>query len=88
MRFHELVILLFGLSVNLAAANATAASGDEFPMRARYPDVDIITTADLAKQYNGVVIVDVRTKYEYDTLHIKDAINIPLSTTFGDKALV
>jgi rhodanese-related sulfurtransferase len=27
----------------------------------------------------------VRSKYEYDTLHIKDAINIPIKSGFGDK---
>lgn len=60
-------------------------AADDFPMRARYPDVPIMTRDDLNKKYNDVLIIDVRTKYEYDTLHIKDAINVPLGTTFGEK---
>lgn len=42
-----------------------------------------MTRDDLNKQYNDALIIDVRTKYEYDTLHVKDAINVPLGTTFG-----
>jgi rhodanese-related sulfurtransferase len=82
MRFQQFVLVLFGL---MAATGVTAAGGDEFPMRVRYPDVDVISTVDLAKKYDSVVIVDVRTKYEYDTLHIKEAIHLPLGTGFGDK---
>lgn len=87
MRIQRVVLVLFGLMAGLAAAGAGAASSDEYPMRVRYPDVDIITTADLAKQYDNVVIVDVRTKYEYDTLHIKDAVLLPLGTGFGDRVV-
>lgn len=85
MRFQYLIIPLFGLLASLAAAGASAAGNDEFPMRVRYPDVEVISTADLARSYDSVVIVDVRTKYEYDTLHIADAVLIPLDTGFGDK---
>jgi rhodanese-related sulfurtransferase len=70
---------MFGLAHPLANA-----ANEEYPMRARYPDVQVITTADLAKEYASVVIVDVRTKYEFDTLHIKDAILLPLGTKFGE----
>jgi rhodanese-related sulfurtransferase len=76
-------VVVFGLGW----MNVAHAQGDEFPMRVRYPDVEVISTADLAKQYADVVIVDVRTKYEYDTLHIKDAVLLPLGTNFGERAL-
>lgn len=85
MRFQDPFLVFFCLMASFVATGANAASSDEFPMRVRYPDVDIITTADLVKQYDNVVIVDVRTKYEFDTLHIKDAIHLPLGTGFGDK---
>lgn len=32
----------------------------------------------------GAIIIDVRTKKEFDTGHIKDAINIPLDTIFSN----
>jgi len=69
----------------LVAQSVASASSEEYPYRVRYPDVTIISTADLAKRLNDVVVIDVRSKYEYDTLHVKDAVNIPLKTGFGDK---
>lgn len=74
--------VLWFLSSCLIFSGASFAA-DDFPMRARYPDVPIMTRDDLNKQYSNVLIIDVRTKYEYNTLHIKDAINVPLGTTFG-----
>ena len=82
MRFRNFLHVVFALVAGFATSVATA---DEFPMRVRYPDVDVISTGQLAKVYTDVVIVDVRTKYEYDTLHIKDAMLIPLGPGFGDK---
>ena len=62
-----------------AAAAKPKAANDAFPLRAKYIDVAIFETADLAKRFGDVVIVDVRTKYEYDTLRIKDAALIPVT---------
>jgi len=50
-----------------------------FPLRPQYIDVPVMETADLDKKSAAVYIVDVRSRYEYETLHIKDAILIPLS---------
>jgi len=76
-------LLLLSLS-GLVQPLASAAS-DEFPMRARYPDVLIMSTQDLAKQFNEVLVIDVRSKYEFETLHVKDALNVPLESGFGEK---
>jgi rhodanese-related sulfurtransferase len=59
--------------------DAASAAKAAFPLRSKYIDVAVIETADLAKRYNDVVIVDVRTKYEYDTLKVKDALLIPVT---------
>jgi rhodanese-related sulfurtransferase len=61
------------------------AANEEYPLRVRYPDVLIMSTDDLTKRFNEVLVIDVRSKYEYDTLHIKDAVNVPLTTGFGQK---
>ncbi|HJW81915.1 MAG TPA: rhodanese-like domain-containing protein [Acidiferrobacterales bacterium] len=61
------------------------AANDEFPYRVRYPDVSVMTTEELGKRFNEVLVIDVRSKYEFDTLHVKDAVNVPLTTGFGDK---
>lgn len=51
---------------------------DEFPGRGLYLDVQHIELADLAKRYDEVVIVDVRSQYEYGTLHIGKAVHVSL----------
>jgi rhodanese-related sulfurtransferase len=69
-----------------AAAAKPKAANDAFPLRAKYIDVTILETANLDKRFNEVVVVDVRTKYEYDTLRIKDAALIPVTDrTFVDQ---
>lgn len=64
------------------------AANEEYPYRVRYPDVSHLTTEELNKRFNEVLIIDVRSKYEFDTLHIKDAVNVPLATNFGDKIVL
>lgn len=73
------VVLLFN-------SMATAAAQD-FPGRKTYPDIPFIELEDFYKKYqlNEITVVDVRSSYEYDTLRIKGAINIPLaSKTFSE----
>lgn len=66
----------------IATAIVTGTSAfakDLFPHRANYPDVQYIERADLESRYENVVIVDVRSRYEYDTIHVTGALNIPVS---------
>lgn len=51
----------------------------EFPGRALYIDVKYITLENLKKEFKDVIVVDTRSSYEYKTLHINDAVNIPLT---------
>jgi len=69
-------VLLFGLLVMSICANA--AVSDEFPNRKLFPAVPVISLEDLHKNMDSVIIVDVRSKYEYDTININQARNIPL----------
>lgn len=57
------------------------AENSEFPGRDRFPDIPYIELDNLNARYDQVVIVDARSELEYNTLHIKDAINIPLSSS-------
>jgi rhodanese-related sulfurtransferase len=75
-----LLLTLSGLVQPLAHA-----ANEEYPYRVRYPDVSIMTTEELGKRYKEVLVIDVRSSYEYDTLHVKDAVNVPLKTGFGEK---
>lgn len=56
-------------------------ANDEFPGRSLYLDVQHIELADLAERYDDVIIVDVRSKYEYDTLHIGKALHVSLGAS-------
>lgn len=58
-----------------------AQANDEFPGRSLYLDVKHIDLADLAERYDDMVIVDVRSRYEYDTLHIGKALHVSLGAS-------
>jgi rhodanese-related sulfurtransferase len=62
------------------------AQDEDFPGRAVYPKVKVYDTETLNKSFGEVIIVDVRSKYEYDTLHVNTAVNVPLnSNKFSQK---
>jgi rhodanese-related sulfurtransferase len=70
--FAVLLACLFFVGVSSAADN-------EFPGRTTYPDVNFIELDALKKVLDNVVVVDVRSAYEYRTLRIKGATNIPVA---------
>ncbi len=78
MQTSRLLQVLCGLTLLLIAGASQSASNEEFPYRARYPDVAVIATEDLARRLDEVVVIDVRSRYEYDTLHILGAVNVSL----------
>jgi rhodanese-related sulfurtransferase len=53
---------------------------NEFPGRELYPLVPIIELDKLFEVFSDVTVVDVRSQYEFETLRIKGAVNIPLSS--------
>ncbi len=59
--------------------SAAATTASEFPGRATYPNVDVIELDALKEMLGSAVLVDVRSAYEYHTLRIKSAINIPVA---------
>ena len=70
--------LLYFIISTLFLVN-TANANNDFPARQQYPNVAYITLNDLYKKKDDVILIDTRSDYEYATLHIKGAINIPLS---------
>lgn len=56
------------------------AQSDGFPGRSIYKKVKIYDTSQLNKQFDDVIVVDVRSNFEFTTLHINNAINIPLNS--------
>lgn len=78
--------LIFPILAVFLAVEVCAASDEEYPLRAKFPKVKYITTESLNKGYSNVIIVDVRSKLEFDVIHINSARHIPVTTaSFGDE---
>lgn len=56
------------------------AKNNPFPHRGKYKDVPVIESQALLQKLPFVNVIDVRSKFEYETLHIKGAKNIPLNS--------
>lgn len=74
---HVIVLLLCTLFFTHSAA---ANTNEEFPARKLYPAVPYIELDDFHAKRHKVIVVDVRSAYEFETLRIKGAINIPLAS--------
>ncbi|MBN4080145.1 hypothetical protein JYT31_00630 [Beggiatoa alba] len=73
VRYFLLGILL------VVSIHSYASSSSEFPVRKLYPAVPFIELQDFYKKRHAVIIVDVRSSYEFETLRINGALHIPLS---------
>lgn len=89
-------MVFFILALFVALSNVQAAEKaeeeqkekEEFPGRSVFSEVEIYGLEELYQQKDQVIIVDVRSKYEYETLRAKGALNIPLSSpTFGEELI-
>lgn len=70
-----------GLAVLLLLVSALAQAADSgFPGRSKFPGVAIYTKTELKQNMSHIALVDARSKYEFDTLSIKGAINIPVAS--------
>lgn len=57
---------------------ALPSNAQDFPFRDKYPEVRIIELAELKSGYDrgDFLIVDVRAKSEFETIHIRDAVHL------------
>jgi rhodanese-related sulfurtransferase len=76
---RKVVSWLFALTSLLFLVSAQASNAPAFPHRAKFKDVPVMETEQLRSDLDRVVVVDVRSRFEYQTLHIKGAVHIPLS---------
>lgn len=72
-------ILMFGLVLAAGVTSVAVAAEAEFPGREVYPEIPHISVEQLYGRRKDVIIVDVRSSYEYRTLRIDGAINISLA---------
>jgi len=55
------------------------AGDNGFPGRDKFPEINVIEKQDLVRRLNSVIVVDTRSAYEYNTLRVKGAVNIPVA---------
>ena len=79
MRRVQFLSIISILTLQLLSTTAFSKTDSEFPGRKLYPAIPVISLEDLHTQKKQSVIVDVRSEYEFKTLRIKGARNIPLS---------
>lgn len=77
------ILLAGGASANIQSVDKGRDDPD-YPHRPKYPDVAIIDTAELSRKLSDVQIVDVRSEFEFATLRVKGAVNVPI----GDAGFV
>ena len=81
-RPYHMISIACGAMMLLFTQLLLAAEKKEFPGRDLYPEVPYIELQDLSQKIKRreVIVVDVRSTYEYQTLRIKDAVNVPLAS--------
>ena len=76
---NKVYLYIMIATILLVAPQAYSSGNKDFSARDLYPDVPTIEIKDFASRFNDVIIVDVRSRYEYKTLRIKGALHIPVS---------
>jgi rhodanese-related sulfurtransferase len=58
-----------------------AASAEEFPLRKDFPELKTMSTDELARsvEAGAAVVIDVRSDFEFETIHILGAKHVPLA---------
>ncbi len=76
-----MAVLAYVLSVS-------AVFSEEFPYRKDFPNLSYISSQELKAKYdkNDVLLIDVRSKFEYDVIHVTKSIHISMAyaTFVGD----
>ena len=78
-RLATATLILIEIVFCLITLNS-AWSDEGYPYRGKYPDIEVIATEDLKQQYKDALIIDVRSKMEFDVIRIKKAIHMPISS--------
>lgn len=55
---------------------ANSVNANEFPGRSQFPDQEIIEIDDLYKHRDKMIIIDTRTDFEYNVIHINNAVHV------------
>lgn len=67
-------ITTYILCISLLMVQSVMAN--EFPGRSEFPEQAIIEIQDLYENRDNLIIIDTRTDFEYNTIHIKDSVHV------------
>lgn len=71
--YRPIFLALFVLLPHVVCAE------EPFPLREKFPSVKIMTIEQMDRLYNDLIIVDVRSKIEYDVIRISKAHHVPVA---------
>ena len=85
--------MIFGVSLGLLSGSVSLpamAADSMFPLRAQYESVGVqpISTEELLANFAKSTVIDVRSAYEFQTLHIEGAHSVPLSEANFDQQIL
>ncbi|GAW97572.1 MULTISPECIES: rhodanese-like domain-containing protein [Colwellia] len=75
----SLTIITFLCLLFIPISFAFNTSDSKYPLRHIFTNLEFISSEELFNDNHKKLIIDVRSKFEFEILHIKDAINIPIS---------
>ena len=75
----RLITISIALLFTLSGLGTAVAADDDFPLRAKYPEVKVISTEDMVARYDDTIIVDVRSTMEFDVAHVAKAAHVSVS---------
>jgi rhodanese-related sulfurtransferase len=70
---------MLALTLSFLSIGLFSAASDDFPLRAKYKDVQTISTEELIAKYDQVQIVDVRASVEYEVCKINTAVDLQVT---------
>lgn len=81
------LLIAFLTLIFTATAVRAADDADPFPLRKSYPTLKTMEVEELDRRFADVVVVDVRSAYEYETLRIKGAKLVPIGPPEFDEQI-
>jgi rhodanese-related sulfurtransferase len=80
-------VVFLGVLGILMSVTLPALAEEGYPLRAKFPHVKVISTEALDKEYQKIIIIDVRSKIEFDVIHVNKAVLEPITTALFTKNL-
>jgi len=87
MSKRSLKTIVLAAAFSVLSVALIAAADESFPLREKFPKVKPMSTEVLQRDYQKVIIVDVRSKIEFDVIHINKAVHLPVTTALFVKDL-